>query len=730
MTRSITRTSVKLLVICLFFAKLSQGNAMNVTSLTDKPELAIDTLQAQIKELLPLKKKIESCQTYKEKLEMVRDLPQVERFFKNNPHFLQACQQLPVEHQYILMATLALNQGPVVFDGCDPAAVKPVIDMLYATERFYSYIGGLVGYHVKTLQLMSDQLAKKQEPETAKLMLPPVVDMRKQNPKLVQEGIHSIDSMAEIYVVGGAGDRLALVDEKTKMPLPVARLQFAGHTLLENLVRDLEAREYLAYKLTGRQHCTPIVLMTSHEKKNDEQIEALLDEREYFGRPKESIFRLLQPMTPVVAIDGNWAVSAPGQIIVKPGGHGVIWKLAEEYGAFDWLQKQKRSYMIVRQINNPLAGLDANLLTLAGYGSENKMGFGFESVPRLPNMSEGMNVLKETSHGSTISNIEYTEFAKAKASDPQFALIADSPDFPANTNILFADIDSIQEAVKILPVPGYLVNMKHPVETLREGKKVTLLGARLESTMQNIADAMTTAPGEPLETFVLLNDRAKTMSVTKKAYDGKSIQETPEGCFQDLMKENLSLLRNFCKFDVEENNTIFLYHPALGPLYSIIGQKVSKGSIKSGSEFVIEAADVQLNNLHIDGSLRILAEQVTGKKNSKTGCREFSNDVGRCILQNVQVKNAGINRAANNRYFTSQIERTESAQIVLLGNSECVAKDVVLTGNVDIVVQPGTRATLSQGVDGKVRVDVEPLKETVSLWRYTVDSADNVCLIK
>lgn len=701
------------LVIFLFLTMLSPGDAVNVTSLTDKPELAIETLQQQIEELLPLQKQIQRCQNFQEKLAIVQKLPQVEQFFKNNPELLQATLAFPVEQQYIVHAAVALNQGPVIFSGCDASALKPVVDLLYATERFYSYMGGVVGYHVKTLQLMSDQLAKKQEPETAKLKLPPVVDIRKEHPKEILQGIESLGNMAEVYVVGGAGDRLALVDEKTKMPLPVARLEFAGHTLLENLVRDLEAREYLAYKLTGKRIITPIVLMTSHEKRNDELIAALLEERNYFGRPKETIFRLLQPMTPVVAIDGNWAVNAPGQITVKPGGHGVIWKLADEYGAFDWLKKQNRSYMIVRQINNPLAGLDANLLTLAGYGHSNNLSFGFESVPRLPNMSEGMNVLKETSKGATISNIEYTEFAKAKASDPQFAKIADSPDFPANTNILFANIDSIQKAIQELPVPGYLVNMKHPVETLREGKKVTLLGARLESTMQNIADVMTTPTGAPLETFVLLNDRAKTMSVTKKAYDGKSIQETPEGCFLDLMKENLSMLQNVCKFTVEEPNTIFLYHPALGPLYSIIGQKISGGSLKSGSELEIEAKDVCINNLNVDGSLRIIAEQD-----------------GRLIFNNVQVKNAGINRQANNCYFKSQIERTESAKIVLLGDSECVAKDVQLNGNVDIVVQPGTRATLSQAKDGTVSVQVEPLQTSSPLWRYTVDSSNSIKLVK
>lgn len=43
--------------------------------------------------------------------------------------------------------------------------------------------------------------------------------------------------MAEIYPVGGAGDRLGLVDEETGESLPTAVLPYCGRSLLEGLVR-------------------------------------------------------------------------------------------------------------------------------------------------------------------------------------------------------------------------------------------------------------------------------------------------------------------------------------------------------------------------------------------------------------------------------------------------------------------------------------------------------------
>lgn len=291
--------------------------------------------------------------------------------------------------------------------------------------------------------------------------------------------------------------------------------------------------------------------------------------------------------------------------------------------------------------------------------------------------------------------------------------------------------------------------MKHPVETLRDGQKVTLPGARLESTMQNIADAITNTYSDPvstkelssLDTFVLLNDRAKTMSVTKKAFDGKAIQETPEGCFYDLMQENVRLLKNHCGFVVSEltphsdyitngPSCIFVYHPALGPVYSLIAKKLSKGTIAPGSELQLEIAEAAISNVDVDGSLIVTADCVTGQLN-KEGLREFSADVGRIVMNNVKVKNKGINRKAPNSYYKLRITRDEVCRIHLLGNSECIAKNVVLDGNVDVVVQPNTRAILSQDANGKLIVKVEdintPNPDSLK-WNYTLDKDNSIGL--
>jgi hypothetical protein len=99
--------------------------------------------------------------------------------------------------------------------------------------------------------------------------------------------------MAEMYPVGGAGDRLGLVDEVTGEGLPAAMLLYQGRTMFEGLLRDLQAREYLYYRLYGQQHTTPVAVMTSMAKKNHMRLLALCEEKKWFGRGEGS-FRLIQ----------------------------------------------------------------------------------------------------------------------------------------------------------------------------------------------------------------------------------------------------------------------------------------------------------------------------------------------------------------------------------------------------------------------------------------------------
>lgn len=54
---------------------------------------------------------------------------------------------------------------------------------------------------------------------------------------------------------------------------------------------------------------------------------------------------------PVVgAAAGRWPLAGPLAPMMKPGGHGAIWKLMLDQGVFAWLARHRREGALVRQI--------------------------------------------------------------------------------------------------------------------------------------------------------------------------------------------------------------------------------------------------------------------------------------------------------------------------------------------------------------------------------------------
>ena len=235
-----------------------------------------------------------------------------------------------------------------------------------------------------------------------------------------------------------------LQKERSKEPLPAALLKFSGRTLLEGLFRDLQGREYLYYKLTGKQALTPVALLVSKEKNNEQHIRAIIEEHSWFYRPKSRFFFLNQPLAPVITKEGDWALSQPlPNRVSKTRWTWRMWKVAFDSGIIDKLMQLKREKALVRQINNPIAGTDLGLLALSGIGCHQQKSFGFASCFRRLGASEGMDVLleKKTAQGFEycLTNIEYTEFKRLGIKDIPESPGSSYSQFPANTNILFVE---------------------------------------------------------------------------------------------------------------------------------------------------------------------------------------------------------------------------------------------------------------------------------------------------
>lgn len=695
-----------------------------------------------------------------EKLQVLDDLLVIKDFFSLRPHLSAWVQNLPLLENYLVKSLVVIHQAESCLSFPDEemeahaSSLMSMLSELKEVETFYREMGGVIGYHLMSMTLLSDQ-DRGQQLEAKETYFPPFgVDLTQDNADLrkkIIEGIASQKFMAELYPVGGAADRLNLQDEKTHTDLPAARLEFLGCTLLEWMIRDLQAREYLHFKLFHEQVATPIALMTSPEKNNNSLVQEIVREKSFFGRSPKLFTFFSQPLVPTFTKEGTWCLQSPMKLLLKPGGHGVIWKLASDKKVFEWFTEHKRHKALVRQINNPIAGVDLGLIALTGVGcSENKT-FGFASCVRRVQTSEGMNILKQkpTPEGSfsiVLSNIEYCDFKKFGIQD-----ISKNPDepysvFPSNTNILFVDLPAISEVIKTLAYPGMLVNFKKMEFFDPQQGRVTAEVARLELLMQNIADGLAEIVQKPLEedpypqlkTFITFNKRHKTISPTKKQFvPGSGLVETALGCFYDYLKNARELLEQFCGFKIpplvqEEEfleqgpSFIVLYHPALGPLYSIIGQKIRKGSLAPYSELQLEIADVWIEGLNVQGSFLIKADQVLGHK--VEGIIRYSHQTGRCFLKNVTVRNQGIDQSKKNVYWKNAIARTEACVIHLEGWSEFIAEDVVLEGNYMITIQDGERVTARQAGDQVVLIRERLDQIAEACWDYSVTSEHHIQL--
>ncbi|KAJ9160363.1 hypothetical protein P3X46_025771 [Hevea brasiliensis] len=656
----------------------------------------------------------------------------------------------------------------------DIGDLRKLLKTLGEIEQFYDCIGGIIGYQIMVLELLAQSTSEKQttnwshhiqesmECQFLEIHAPNVVDLSKNTEYASQAalwGIEGLPDLGEIYPLGGSADRLGLVDPDTGECLPAAMLPYCGRTLLEGLIRDLQAREFLYYKLYGKQCITPVAIMTSSAKNNHERITYLCERLSWFGRGRSNFQLFEQPLVPAVgAEDGQWLITKPFTPISKPGGHGVIWKLAYDKGIFEWFYDHGRKGATVRQVSNVVAATDLTLLALAGIGLRRGKKLGFASCKRNSGAAEGINVLieKKTVDGKWaygLSCIEYTEFDKfGITSGPCYSKSLQA-EFPTNTNILYVDLSSVESIASsdgVKSLPGLILNTKKPIAYKDHfGNCHSVSGGRLECTMQNIADNFLNTflsrcyqgVEDKLDTFIVYNERRRVTSSAKRKrkHADKYLHQTPDGALLDILRNAYDLL-SLCDIElakVEGNDRyvnsgppfIIFLHPSLGPLWEVTRQKFCGGSISKGSELQLEVVEFLWRNVELDGSLIVIAANAMGSTridaNGET-ILQYGHRCGRCRLQNVKVLNKGIDwSCGENVYWKHSVQRFEAFKVILHGNAEFEANNVILEGNHVFEVPDGYKMKIISGYSG-LEVQVNPIEpnmmETGSwFWNYKIN---------
>lgn len=670
-------------------------------------------LAHSLHEIRRLQQELQHVSALEDKERILNGLSGVKRFLSN-----RALGALSLEERIVAKSCMAIGQW---------REEKSFVNLPYLklVHDFFRQWEGLIGYQ----EIILSSLVLHEESADKHLLQAPGLDITHESPDLyaaIFEGLVAQKKAAELWPVGGAGDRLGLIDSYSGEPLPAALLSFCGYNLLEGLVRDLFAREWLYYKVSGRQLTTPVGLMTSLEKNNHNHIIRLFEGSSFYGRPKESLRCFMQPLVPVIDKDGNWQYDDSGYLKMKPGGHGVIWKLAEDHHILSWFKENERQVLLVRQINNPIAATDYGLIALLGYGASQQKKFGFLSCQRAVGSAEGMNILIEKElegqFSYAISNVEYTEFAKFGLQDMPESPNSSYSIYPSNTNILFASIDAIEEAIKHDPLPGPLLNFKGDPPL-----------ARLETMMQNIADEICVANqaklsssdlAKSLPSFILYGERCKTISVTKNPVTlGKTIAETPLGALYDSFANMVELLREQCHFTMpampsrEEFATrgasiAVILHPAIGPLWSVIAQKMRKGILHAHAEMILDLEAIDIENLSLRGSLMIYAQEPLGFVDEQSHI-VFGEKRGRARLYNVTISNTSSVRSLK-EFMQRPLER-KGLVIILAGFSEIAVYDTHFTEEEEIVVPHGYKLTINKG-----ERRLEELREPSWQWHYAV----------
>lgn len=739
---------------------------------------------------------LQSLKTYEEKLKYVLGKMHVQLFLQTEigQRVISAMPRMNSRQAYCILCLIEIGQKHVLsglrdkYDIDSKEEENGIVQLsksLEPVEEFYDSIGGLAGYQLQCLHIIADSSGEVSHNNnennnmiksttnarvSVDMLVPKGLDIRSPDAKIsVAEGIKAIGSMAEIYPLGGAGDRLGLQCEDTGDSLPSAVLPYCGRSLLEHLIRDVQGREYLHFCLYGEQHTMPIAVMTSLAKGNHSRVVQLFEANSWFGRGCDSFKLFQQPMVPMVkAHDGKWALDGPCNVIMKPGGHGVIWKLMLDNGVFDWLKKHSRESAIVRQISNPMAGQDRTLLALGGHGVSGNKAFGFASCERVVGAAEGMNVvLKETirnkdgTQKSTfrLSNVEYTEFSKMGIEDKGVNGSSYSL-FPANTNVLYLGLKHVENMVRKSVasgtteaiLPGMILNLNKSIAhvNVESGEEECVPAGRLECTMQNLADCFVADAKDSedycssLPTFLVYGPRRKvTSSAKRKRKPGSlKIHQTPDGSFYDL-QQNAKAMMEQCGMMMPDVGSvehylahgpgfIFLFHPALGPLWDIVAQKIIGGRMHEQAEIQLEIAEASLHNIDVDGSLLVTAEAVMGKPID--GRLAYSrHECARISLENVTIRNKGVDfDNPHNVYWRHRVKRRESCRIHLLGRSEFEARNVTFVGDQDFIVPDGYRMVVTpreDDEDDRLQIDMIALGDFPS-WMYIYSLEDDIILEK
>lgn len=571
--------------------------------------------------------------------------------------------------RYLVWTLSLLGQVHIVeflLDGDEKLFSKKIrlIDQLQKLECLYENRGGCLGYHVefsKCLKEKKKYICKNFSP----CSFLDVSSLSQQEISFhVFLGIQNLLETGFCLLAGGRAERFFGSPSKR----PLASLKFFNKSLLERFLDDIEGLEILYEKFFYKSLTIPLIVMVSSSISED----LCFVEIKKTDRYSNGFLKILvQSDFPVISSEGSFLLDN-GELIMLPGGHGMFWHEAYRQGFFRYFENLGKKHLLIRQINNPLAGLDKNLLLLLGISYAENKSFGVISCPRDERYSEGSWVKVYDKETYAHINVEYVDFPYCDS------LLLERA--PANTNILYFNLEKNWESLSRLPVFEPILNMK-PFVTKNCTKEKQWLGGRLECLIQDFTKLLKDPAHEVPSVLILNSSRETVISSIKKSLK-ESHLETPEKAFFDYVNCSRKLLE-LCRIILPERRSwknfltlgpefIFEYHPSLGPTYALIQKKMFQGHFFENSITELNITDIFFRNISVAGHF-VVNSSLSGK----------------CFLRNVKIENRGSFFEHPKESWKGELSTMECLKISLHEGSKIYAENILLQGNLHIDVPKG-----------------------------------------
>lgn len=598
-----------------------------------------------------------------------RKIEKLKTFFKNQNEVKILNEKLKIANlpefgNYIVWSFSLLGQFHIVdfllhFDKKKFLKKILLINQFKKLDNIYYDNGGFFGYIIEFYRCFNE----KKEFDTENFSSCPFVEVTSLSHSEISSNVFlGIKTLAEtgfFILAGGKAERFFDFQSNRSM----SSLEFFKKSLLERIIEDIEGLEALYERFFQKPITVPIVIMLSSSVSMNESCFSRIKKSDRYLNGFLKFF--VQNDLPLITSEGFFLLDKNEELVMLPGGHGRLWHEAYKQGIFCYLKDLKIKHILIRQINNPLAGLDENLLLLLGTSHIKKKLFGVISCNKDLRYSEGswVKLCKQNTYSHI--NIEYTQLSFFNRD-----LISRAP---SNTNILYFNLEKNWNKLSQLPKFDHILNMKTII-----GKENCLLAGRLECLVQDFSKLLEDKEKDFSSVIILNFPREKVISSIKKPLE-KNYLETPEKAFFDYLHCARKLLESCHVFLPKKRSWddflnlgpefIFDYHPSLGPIYSLIRQKICHGSFFENSIVELNIIDVFLENLCIKGHF-IIDSEASGK----------------CFMRNIEIKNKGSVFESSGEFWKGKLCTYEYLKISLGERARLYAEDLVLEGNIHIDV--------------------------------------------